>query len=243
MENKIEEVTLLFHISRPRGMPSRHFDLSHLPIDFVMHPRLTVVHTTLSLAKRSSQRARVGVFHARRGRFIWKARQASTKVQGTGGKRQANVNFPHDVRRRIQRNNKGPPKALFFLVLSTRRSLPHDPDGLNLSREPQLTCVPLASQRITDNETRSVELLRQISTALQSGAELPDAESYAQDKSLLNFKQSQLSKSEQTAKSLDGKLARLKKDQANVDALESKIRVEMTNLEEQIETMKTGLVT
>jgi intraflagellar transport protein 74 len=103
--------------------------------------------------------------------------------------------------------------------------------------------VPLASQRITDNETRSVELLRQISTALQSGAELPDAESYAQDKSLLNFKQSQLSKSEQTAKSLDGKLARLKKDQANVDALESKIRVEMTNLEEQIETMKTGLVT
>lgn len=101
--------------------------------------------------------------------------------------------------------------------------------------------VPL--QKMAENEARSVELMRSISTAIERGAELPDAESYAQDKNLLNFKQNQLNKSEQTAKSLDTKLARLKKDQANVDALESKITVEMANLEEQISTMKSGLVT
>mmetsp|Transcript_9305 Transcript_9305/g.23911 ORF Transcript_9305/g.23911 Transcript_9305/m.23911 type:complete len:590 (-) Transcript_9305:1781-3550(-) len=100
-----------------------------------------------------------------------------------------------------------------------------------------------ATKKIEECENRTVELLRQISTAIERGAQLPDAESYAQDKSLLNFKQNQLSKSEQTANALDTKVARLRKDQASVEALESKITVELANLEEQIATMKTGLVT
>ena len=100
-----------------------------------------------------------------------------------------------------------------------------------------------ATQKTDEHEKRIVELLRQISTAIDRGAQLPDAESYAQDKSLLNFKQSQLSKSEQTANALDTKLVRLKKDQASVDALESKIKGEVESLKEQISSMKTGLVT
>eukprot|EP00038_Savillea_parva_P010203 m.188594 g.188594 ORF g.188594 m.188594 type:complete len:590 (+) comp17488_c0_seq1:239-2008(+) len=99
-----------------------------------------------------------------------------------------------------------------------------------------------ANERLETSEARAAALLKQISTAIEQGAELPDAESYAQDKSLLDFKQNQLTKSEETARSLDGMVARVNKEHARLKDIEKKVSSELEQLEKQIPTMKNDIV-
>lgn len=99
------------------------------------------------------------------------------------------------------------------------------------------------NERLDEMEQKIVAALEGISSDLARSGNMPQRKDVAEERKLLEHRQKELGKSESTARTLQEKRARLQKDMANVNQLESKITTEMEQLDEKINMMTQELVT
>lgn len=92
-------------------------------------------------------------------------------------------------------------------------------------------------------ETSIVQLLERISRADVQSKHMPSSVDFKEMQEDLNFKETEMAKSRDTATGLDAEHARLQADLEKVDQLESKITSELDGLREKIATMTQELVT
>ena len=99
------------------------------------------------------------------------------------------------------------------------------------------------NERLAEMERNIVAALEGVSSDLARSGNMPQRKDVADERKLLELRQKEMSKSESTARTLQEKRARLQKDMANVNQLESKIQIEMEQLDEKINMMTQELVT
>lgn len=94
-----------------------------------------------------------------------------------------------------------------------------------------------------ERENGIVQLLKTISENMKHTGQMPDKAEVAKDRKLLSLKQQELSRSEQTANTMQVKTKRLTSDLTNVNNLEVKISAQLETLKKKLEQWKLELVT
>lgn len=99
------------------------------------------------------------------------------------------------------------------------------------------------TEKSDELEDGIVTLLQQISENMKFTGQLPEKSEVERDRKLLSLKQQELSRSEQTANTMQEKTKRLASDLNNVNNLEVKISSQLDSLKSKLEKWKIELIT